>query len=234
MGALLTPLELQAFLHRAASIVNERPLTARSFSVEDFWAISPKDLLLGAAPTLPRAQEWQVGLEEDYAGRLNSRVDNIEEKIRLWWRVYSHDVFPLLVPLRKWQQTSDVLDVGAIVLVQYAARFARDRYRLGRVLKLLPGRDGLIRTVLVGMRNARKGAREPQGHCATGLTTLRMPVQRLVMVLPGAEQPAALIEEVRLWVEQEESKQSPRPVVAQPGIPMVRVDAGVDEMVDLC
>ena len=233
VGALLTPLDLQTFLHRAASMVNERPLTARSFSVEDFWAITPRDLLLGAAPSLPKAQEWQVGLEEDWEARMNPRVDSVEEKVRLWWKSYSHDVFPLLVPLRKWQRLSDVVDVGAIVLVQYAARFARDRYRLARVLRLLPGRDGVVRTVLVGMRNARKGAREPRDQSSAGLSLLKMPVQRLVMILPGSEQPDALIEEVRLWVERQEPLEAPRPVVPQPGIPVVQVDQGQEEIIDL-
>ena len=233
VGALLTPLDLQTFLHRAASMVNERPLTARSFSVDDFWAITPRDLLLGAAPSLPKAEEWQVGLEEDWAVRMSPRVDAVEEKVRLWWRAYSHDVFPLLVPLRKWQDLSSVVDVGAIVLVQYAARFARDRYRLARVLRLLPGRDGVVRTVLVGMRNARKVAREPQLQSTAGLSILKMPVQRLVMVLPGSEQPQALIMEVEQWVERHEPESLPRPVVPQPGVPIVQVDQGQEEIIDL-
>ena len=47
----------------------------------------------------------------------------------------------------------EVLDLGAVVMVRYEARFARDRYRLARVLKLIGGRDGLVRSAIVGMRN---------------------------------------------------------------------------------
>ena len=104
-GSLLSPLDLQSFMHRAAGIANECPLTVRLFSVEDFWAISPRDLLLGAAPELSRASEWQVGLEADWEAHLLPRVGAIEDKVQQWWKAYSHDVFPLMVLLRKWQNT---------------------------------------------------------------------------------------------------------------------------------
>merc|ERR1711867_63181 len=51
-GALLNYAELGVMLHRVASIMNDRPLSARSFSESDFFSITPKDLLLGAAPCL--------------------------------------------------------------------------------------------------------------------------------------------------------------------------------------
>ena len=77
----------------------------------------------------------------------------MEERVRLWWQIFSHDAFPLLVPLRRWRQAGMELDLGAIVLVRYEAKFSRDRFRLGRVLGLEKSRDGLVRTALVGLRN---------------------------------------------------------------------------------
>merc|ERR1712101_42076 len=50
-GRLLDTLQAQSLLHRVAEVINCRPLTARSFSVDDFAAISPRDLLLGSSPT---------------------------------------------------------------------------------------------------------------------------------------------------------------------------------------
>ena len=231
-GALLSPLDLQSFLHRAAGIANERPLTARSFSMDDFWAISPRDLLLGAAPSLSRTSEWQVGLEEDWQARLLPRVSNIEEKVRLWWKLYSHDVFPLLVPLRKWQLVGEVVDLGAIVMVQYTAKFARDRYRLARVMEIKKGRDGLVRSVLVGMRDQRKGAREPALQSRAGLSLLEMPVQRLIMILPGRYQPQHIVKEVERWMK-ERQPQSSKPTVPQPALPNVTHQEGEEEILDL-
>merc|ERR1711867_185759 len=49
-GELLDFVQLEVLLHKAASILNSRPLSARSFTDTDFMAITPRDLLLGAAP----------------------------------------------------------------------------------------------------------------------------------------------------------------------------------------
>ena len=45
-GALLDFSQLQVLLHRVAHLMNERPLSARSFTSEDFCSITPNDLLL--------------------------------------------------------------------------------------------------------------------------------------------------------------------------------------------
>merc|ERR1711867_271209 len=49
-GRILDSLQAQSMLHRVAEILNGRPLTARSFAVDDFASISPRDLLLGSSP----------------------------------------------------------------------------------------------------------------------------------------------------------------------------------------
>ena len=45
-----------------------------------------------------------------------------------------------------------------IVLVKYTQKFAKHKYRLARVLKLRPDKEGLDRTLEVGLRNLRKAA----------------------------------------------------------------------------
>ena len=154
---------------------------------------------------MPRYLQWGIGIEEDWLKHTEGRVAAVEERVRRWWEQYAHDSFHLLVPYRKWKDISTSLDLGAIVLVRYSSRFAQDRYRLGRVLELRDGRDGLVRTVLVGLWNLRRGAREPRGVCKAGLTTLVLPVQRLVLILPGADQPKEVIDQLRekAWLQKE-------------------------------
>ena len=229
-GSLLEELDLQSFLHRVSSIMNDRPLSARVFSVSDFCAITPKDLLLGAAPSLPKETEWQVGTEEDLEGRFGERMAAVERKVQDWWRMFSADVFPMLVPFRKWADTASSLDLGAVVLVQYASKYSKDRFRLGRVMALHPGRDGLVRTVTVGLRNLQRGAGELASQNRAGLNLIQLPVQRLVMVLPGCEQPKEIVDQLR-------RQQAPvdTPVVPQPsGAPRVRVrNQAQDDIIDL-
>ena len=186
---------------------------------------------MGAAPDLPREQEWQAGLEEDWERHGLARISEIERRVELWWKVYAQDVFPLLVPLRKWQKTEEVLDMGAIVLIRYEAKYARDRYRLARVLKLVKSRDGLVRSALVGMRDLRRGAREPRTELRSGLCILTLPVQRMVMVLPGSEQPPSILEDLKLWLEARENRQ---PTVGRrEERVVVRAEDGEEEMLDL-
>ena len=232
VGRLLDKDQIQVFMHRACAIANERPLSARSFGVSDFLAVTPRDLLLGASPLLAKGEDWQVGTEEDMEARLDERVAMVERKVQKWWNVYSQDVFPLLVPFRKWKDSAAALDFGAIVLVQYKQKFARDRWRLGRVLQLLPGRDGLVRSVEVGLRDMRRGVREPALQARAGLRVVTLPVQRLAVVLPGAEQPPEILRELAQKLAPAPHQAPLQPQVT-PNELRVQVQQGEEEMLDL-
>ena len=120
--------------------------------------------------------------------------------------------------------------------MQYSARYAKDRYRLGRVLKLSKGRDGLVRTVTVGLRNQARGAGEPRGECRAGLTTIDLPVQRLVLILPGEEQPEEIVRGLRhSEVVTPRAPEVVTPRVSQPGgrIRVSQQDQPSDEIIDL-
>ena len=153
----------------------------------------------------------------------------VEERVVLWWKIYSEEIFPLLVPFRRWAKVETEIDLGAIVLVQYASKVASDRYRMGRVVELFRGRDGLVRTVRVALRNRRKGAREHRMMCKAGTTTLVLPVQRLVILLPGSEQPREIIQQmIRRQAEGSEGGREGVPVGAR-----VRVASEGEEVLDL-
>ena len=223
-GRLMSPLQTQSFLHRAAALVNERPIGVRAFSEQDYMAITPRDLLLGAKPELSPAQQAKVGLEDD-PGTLAQRVAEVEKRVDLWWTSFYHDVFPLLVPLRKWYEAKSDLDVGSIVMVWYPSKMAHDRYRLGRVVGIKRGTDGLVRTAEVALRNLHKGAREVLGQCKAGVTRIVLPIQRLVVLLPGKDCPQVAD---RLVPTQ------PGPdVISRPGALRVRAPQADQEILDL-
>merc|ERR1711867_266848 len=111
-----------------------------------------------------------------------------------WWRRFSLDVFPLLVPRSAWKQVHPELRPGAIVLVRYEVKFGKDRYRLARVIDTRRDGNGLVRTAWVGMRCLRRAVREPADVCRAGLTMLELPVQRLVLLLPPEEQPEEILQ----------------------------------------
>ena len=124
-------------------------------------------------------------------------------------------------------------------MVQYTAKFARDRYRLGRVLRIVDSRDGLVRTVRVGMRNQRRGAREALTENKAGLTEVELLVQRLVLILPGADQPQEIVDKLRDQPNVRATPVVPQPGASDPVVPRpggVEVswqDAGGDEIIDV-
>ena len=93
----------------------------------------------------------------DTVESLAHRVTVVEERTVAWWGMFYKDVYPLLVPRSKWKQEKRNLGVGDIVLVLFQLKYAKDKYRLGRVLQLHPDHHGLVRVVTVGIRDRQRG-----------------------------------------------------------------------------
>ena len=82
-GETLDFAQLSAFLHKAASILNQRPLSARVFSESEFMALTPQDLLLGRAPSLSVKETLEMGSQEMNEEHLARRVSAVEQKVEL-------------------------------------------------------------------------------------------------------------------------------------------------------
>ena len=130
------------------------------------------------------------------AERLQRMVSIVQEKVELWWSHFMGDVFPLLVPRRTMMREFVNLNIADIVLLKYTAKYSKDRFRLARILDLHPDVHGRVRTVTIGVRNNYRGARERRDVNTAGLVTMRVPVQRLILILPASEQPEELVREL--------------------------------------
>ena len=141
-GKLLDTLQVQSLLHRVAEIINARPLSARSFSADDFAALTPRDLLLGASPSDRLSAGLRVQESPGDLTDLPQRIQEVESRVETWWLKFSHDVFPLLIPRTRWQLEQPSLEPGAVVLVRYESKYGKDRYRLGRVGEVRRDEEG--------------------------------------------------------------------------------------------
>ena len=101
------------------------------------------------------------------------------------------------------------MKVGDIVLVRYVAKYGRDAFRLGRIVRLHPDQHGRVRTVSLWLRNRARAPRERAERCGQGVTELKAPVQRLVLILPAEEQPEEVLERLRAQVNLEPVEQAP-------------------------
>ena len=93
--------ELEATFLKVSKILNQRPLTARHYSEDNYVPISPYDLLLGRASGLEDrvVTVWQ-GLGED-EHNLTSKQENIRLIVEAWWQQWQQEAFPLFCPRKK-------------------------------------------------------------------------------------------------------------------------------------
>ena len=127
-------------------------------------------------------EDQEVGLPE-----IPRRHQQIAELERAFWSRWSQDGFPLFCPRPKWHIQHRNLQPGDIVLVRYERGFGADRYKLGRVSQVNPDSKGDVRSVVVQVRDKRKGAREGVSTCKAGLVEMQLAVQRIVVLLPQEE-----------------------------------------------
>ena len=92
----LTYPELEALFDSAANLVNQRPLSVRVFTQEDFRSITPNDLLLGRN-RLPLGSNSAFGDNDN----LPRRMEVIKKMEESWWSLWIKQVFPSLIPYRK-------------------------------------------------------------------------------------------------------------------------------------
>ena len=178
---------MEALLIHVASILNRRPLAVRRFSDHDFVAITPNDLLLGKNQADPDMLLSDVAVDDDDVASFSNRLEKVHEKARAWWSRWFADVFPLLTPRKKWMNIQENIQVGDIVMVKTERKIGKGDFRLARVQTVHLDPHGIVRTVTVGLRNCRKGAREKPEELKSGLVDMVVPVQRLVMLLPISE-----------------------------------------------
>ena len=81
------------------------------------------------------------------------------------------------------------MSIGDVVLIQYASKSAPGTYRLGRVNDVEIDHDGLVRTCTV-MYKLIKPVNSTNRSTVDNIVKkeIRVPVQRLVLILPVEEQ----------------------------------------------
>ena len=94
---------------------------------------------------------------------------------------------PHLVPYRRWKVEHRSLEVGDIVLVLYDRKVGKGEYKLGRVTKVHPDCNGIVKTITVGFR--RTDSREKVlPYIPKVLDEVTVGVQRVCVICPVEEQ----------------------------------------------
>ena len=94
-------------------------------------------------------------------------------------------MLPTLMPVKRWKKKQPNLSVNDVVMMIYPGNLKND-YRLAKVLRVHPDRNGLVRTVTVGYR--KRDSREPRDvYRSKPLTEEEVSVQRLSLLVAAAD-----------------------------------------------
>ena len=138
-----TRIELETMLHEVEACVNSRPLTFVTTEVDCLRALTPSHFLIGRPiyQGISDDQGPQTSLRESKAAR-----DNL---MKHFWEVWSTlYIRELPIGSSRAGRRHRPFRVGDLVLVEETSR-SRTVWPLGRVTKVHPGRDGVIRSVTI-------------------------------------------------------------------------------------
>ncbi|KAJ8039805.1 hypothetical protein HOLleu_13921 [Holothuria leucospilota] len=167
---VLTREELQTVFSEVSNSMNSRPIGQHPTSPEEGTYLCPNNLLLGRSSVENPGGPWNDG------GGHSKRLRFIQLLIDDFWRRWTRYYFPTLIVRKKWHTGKRNLQIGDYVLVQdNGAR--RGQWRTGRVSKVYPDDDGLVRKV------------ELKTCSESGtMSYIRRAIQGLVLLIPVEEQ----------------------------------------------
>jgi len=146
---LLTDEKLLTLMGEAERILNDRPIARVSNDPKDPTALTTNMLLLMRSNAcLPRGIFKK---EDSYSVRWWKQINYLADVL---WRRWIREYLPLLQIRQKWQREQTDLREGDVVLVA-EDNVRRGQWPLGRVVKVIPGRDGHVRSCVVRTRGSQ-------------------------------------------------------------------------------
>ena len=132
---------LATVLTEVEATLNSRPLCAISDDPNDLQPLTPNHLLLQrTVSTLPPG----TFLKEDML--LTKKRRQTQILADHFWRRWLKEYVPALQERQKWQRPRRNAQVGDLVLV-VDKDLPRGKWHLGRIVRVIHGKDGLVRTV---------------------------------------------------------------------------------------
>lgn len=137
---ILNPFELYTCLLEAANLINQRPIGRIPNDPDDGSFLCPNDMLLGRASTVVPQGPFRATKNPRH------RVEFIQKIVDSFWKRWNRDVFPSLVPRKKWKVERRNVRVDDFVVLQ-DENVIRGNWTIGRIINVYPGKDGRIRNV---------------------------------------------------------------------------------------
>ena len=142
----LSRAELDTVLLEIEACINSRPLTVVSDDPESPSPLTPNHFLIG------RGTGFQTRVLEDPASvdarALCERARVRERRLNRFWTVWQKEYLRSLPQTVRKFRSYGKLQVGSVVLLETDG-LPRQRWVMGKVTRLFPGRDGTVRSAEV-------------------------------------------------------------------------------------
>ncbi|XP_017793544.1 PREDICTED: uncharacterized protein LOC108575292 [Habropoda laboriosa] len=142
-STLFTFEDMNTLIIEIEAVLNSRPLTPLSSDPNDFLVLTPAHFLIGESLTsLPERDVRDIN-----TNRLSS-WQHIQQMKQHFWARWHKEYLNELHNRTKWTKGSHPIKEGTVVLLR-ETNLPSMQWALGRVMKVHPGSDGIIRTVTV-------------------------------------------------------------------------------------
>lgn len=141
--AKLTIGELNTLLCQIEACLNSRPLTLMSSDPSELEALTPAHFLIGGPISLPP----EADLEGENVNNLR-RWKYVQALMQTFWRRWKDEYLPQLQVRGKWTTNKPPLKIEDIVVIKDECT-RPTKWKLGRIVQLHPGKDGIIRVATV-------------------------------------------------------------------------------------
>ena len=104
-------------------------------------------------------------------------MENINDKYKLWYKVWNEFYLPLIMRGKKWHEESENLIPGDIVYFKLQESAMSASWRTGKVEKVKVGADGFVRQVTISYTDTAADNPEDWLH-----RTVERPVRNIVKI----------------------------------------------------
>lgn len=160
----LTIGELNTLLCQIEACVNSRPMTPISNDPSDLEVLTPAHFLIGGSIFLPS----ELDLTNAPSNGLR-RWKYIQYLMQTFWKRWENEYLPQCQVRGRWLSKTRPLKINDVVIIKGESTHPT-RWKLGRVIKLHPGRDDIIRVVTLKTANGTELCRPIVKLC-------RLPIQ---------------------------------------------------------
>lgn len=142
--------QLTTLLCKIEAVLNSRPLTPMSEDPDDLEALTPAHFLVGRS-LIAKPEKNFLPINVNCLDRYN-QLQQLQQKI--WHRWYHEYLHTLQTRPHQFREVNE-FRIGDMVLVK-DSNLPPMKWLLGRVIKLLPGKDKHVRNVIIKTKNGEK------------------------------------------------------------------------------